>query len=107
MDTTADYVVKRLRADGHIDSAATGVPVESTAGFYAAEAVAQTLAALRTEIERLRADTKTLREAVVSAAHTLEQARIWDGMKWHWNINANACERAWKILDAALAAKEE
>ena len=63
--------------------------------------------ALRAEIERLRADTKALREAVVSAAHTLEQARIWDGMKWHWNINANACQRAWKTLDAALAAKEE
>lgn len=59
------------------------------------------------EIEWLRADTKTLREAVVSAAHTLEQARIWDGMKWHWNINANACKRAWKILDAALAAEGE
>ena len=64
-------------------------------------------AELEAEIERLRADTKTLREAVVSAAHTLEQARIWDGMKWHWNINANACKRAWKILDAALAAKGE
>ena len=62
---------------------------------------------LEAEIERLRAGTKTLREAVVSAAHTLEQARIWDGMKWHWNINATACQRAWKILDAALAAKGE
>ena len=64
-------------------------------------------AELEAEIERLRADNKTLRESVVSAAHTLEQARIWDWMKWHWNINANACERAWKILDAALAAKGE
>ena len=59
------------------------------------------------EIERLRADTKTLREAAVSAAHTLEQARIWSGMNWHWNINANATRRAWEILDAALAAKGE
>ena len=58
LNTTADYVVKRLRADGHIESAATGVPVESTAGFHAAEAVAQTLAALRAEIERLRACPK-------------------------------------------------
>ncbi len=64
-------------------------------------------AELEAEIERLRADTKTLREAVVSAAHTLEQARIWDGMKWHWNINANACKRAWETLDAAPAANGE
>ena len=62
---------------------------------------------LQTEAKELRADTKTLRNAVVSAAHTLEQARIWDGMKWHWNINATACQRAWKTLDAALAAKED
>ena len=60
---------------------------------------------MRAEIEQLRTETKALRNAVVSAAHTLKQARVWDGMKWHWNINANACQRAWKILDAALAAK--
>ena len=62
---------------------------------------------LQTEAKELRADTKTLREAVVSAAHTLEQARVWDKMEWHWNINATACQRAWKTLDAALAAKED
>ena len=61
----------------------------------------------KAEIEWLRTETKALREVIISAAHTLEQARIWDGMKWHWNINANACKRAWKILDAALAAKGE
>ena len=64
-------------------------------------------AELEAEIERLRADNKTLREAVVSAAHTLEQACVWDKMKRHWNINATACLPAWKTLDAALAAKEE
>ena len=61
---------------------------------------------LEADIEWLRTETKALREVIISAAHTLEQARVWDGMKWHWNINANACKRAWKILDAALAAKE-
>ena len=58
------------------------------------------------EIERLTQRNDELRTAN-GFAHTLEQARIWDGMKWHWNINATACQRAWKILDAALAAKGE
>ena len=51
---------------------------------------------LEADIEWLRTETKALREVIISAAHTLEQARVWDGMKWHWNINANATRRVWE-----------
>ena len=61
----------------------------------------------KAEIERLRTETKALREVIISAAHTLEQARVWDKMEWHWNITLLPAQRAWKTPDAALAAKEE
>ena len=60
------------------------------------------------EISRLRAELAECRRACSNAAHLLEQARIWDGSAWHWNpLHATAALRAWEILTAALAAKEE
>lgn len=50
-----------------------------------AQRLMTTLLERTAEIDELRAELTNLKALVSDAAHTLEKARIWGGMDWHYN----------------------
>lgn len=79
MDTVMDIVIKQLRADGFIEAAMNGIPVETTPGFQVAEAVAEELSRLRAENKRLRDALEELRYACTDKALAMADAALAAG----------------------------
>ena len=62
------------------------------------------IAELTAECDDLKSRVVKLREAIEQCAHSMEVARIWDGMKWHWNsLHSIPVVDVWSRLRVALA----